>query len=216
MYQFIAILTSWLIAVGPAYAGSMALLGAGKPPGGGGGGTQTVYNKQSSLTGTDDGGGDANSTFRVVIGTGDLSAPTGSPTQFRVTIVWGASSPSETGALQAMYCGQGAATGNVYSFQNAPTQVKFSGGNTANSSAGGVVTSDFVNLPEAFSNTSVFVCAWYINAGSAAHLSDTGDTGGSEGWYGKSGNDAATQTATGYSAIAFARTAVFVGKIELQ
>lgn len=183
---------------------------------GGGASVQTVYNKQSALTGTDDGGGDANATFRIVIPTADLSAPTGTPTQFRATIVWGASSPVEAGALIAMYCGRGASTGNVYSFQNPPTQVTFGGGSTANASPGGVVTSDFVNLPETFSAASPFVCAWAIAPGSSAHQSDTGDVAGSEAWYGIAGNDASTQTASGYGVISFARTAVFVGKIELQ
>lgn len=100
--------------------------GAGKKVSGGAGTISTVYTV--AIAGSDDGNSDANTTFRIVIPATNLTSPSGTPTTFRATITWGASSPTETGALQALYCGRGAPTGNAYSFANPPTQIKFGGG----------------------------------------------------------------------------------------
>jgi hypothetical protein len=173
----------------------------------------TVYNETSILTGTDDGGGNAGLTFRQVIPSSQLAPGAGGETQFRVTILFGTSAVALTGAIHSMHGGRGAPSGNAYSFASTPTQITFSGANTANcSGAAATLVSDWVNLPESFDATKPFVVAFAPIASGNFHASVATLTGAAL-WF-TTGVDDGTQSPSGY--VSDGAVIALVTKIEIQ
>lgn len=171
-----------------------------------------VYDQHTVLAGTDDGDSNSDFTIRVVIPASALSAGVGGETQFRVTVLFGTGQPSNTASVTDIFGGRSAATGNNYSFQNPPTRITFSGGSSSiNGSAASSQTSDWVTLPETFDNTKPFVVSFHCSASVQLNLSFDLDSGFTSPF--KAGNDASTQTASGYTANS---GLVFISKMEIQ
>lgn len=174
----------------------------------------TVFDQTSSLVGSDDGDGNSDITIRQVIPASALSAGVGGETQFRVTVLFGTGQPTVTAAVTDVFGGRGAASGNAWSFQNAPTRVTFSSGSSSiNGSASSSQISDWVTLPETFDNTKPFVIAYHCSATVQMNQSLAGPVGYLAPF--ESGNDASTQT-TGGGYTANVNTLVFIAKIEIQ
>lgn len=127
-------------------------------------------------------------TVRLVVGAAQFTQ-TGS--KCRLTVNFG----SNAGNIGALYIGESAGSGGTnYAFSTTPVQVLFSGSPTLSLPTGGIVVSDEVLLP--ITGSADLVIAAYFN-GSTDLRVRMGETG----WYQiyKSGNDASTVAATGYS-----------------
>lgn len=98
----------------------------------------TVYDKTSTMLGTDDGDSDNNINQRQVIKATLLSAATGD--QIRITGYFGTACTTTSSAVSSMFVGQGAAAGNEYNFTGNQVAVTFGGVGTINSVAGATCT----------------------------------------------------------------------------
>lgn len=146
--------------------------------------SSTVFSR--AISGSD---GLAGYTVRTRIKAGQISS-SGSKIRLNFQI-------SGAGVLQKMYVGYPAATGDAYDFVAAPTQVTFDGGSPSRTfSAAGSVASDIMNF--ALDNTKDLLVSWYVTgSGNAINASSTNVDS-----YHKSGDDAASVDATGYTASA--------------
>jgi len=140
-------------------------------------------------------------TFRVVVPTSALVAGS----KIRLTCQ---SSDTSGCTISAMYVGAAAASGDDYDFATTPTPVLFSGSASAAIGAASSLVSD----PTTFTvdaSKPLIISTYMSVAGRTANITTLA------GWVTryKSGNDAATVNATGYSTSAYA--ANFVTKIEV-
>jgi hypothetical protein len=117
----------------------------------------TVYDQSASLTGTDDGDGNANQNLRFNLPTALLSAASG--TQCQLEFRWGTAEGNEAGAVTSCWFGQ---SGTAPQFTGDQVQVKFGGASGFSGSAAGVVTSDVFTLAQAWDNTKRYTCALHI------------------------------------------------------
>lgn len=133
----------------------------------------TVFDKSGTgpglLGGTDDGDGNGNLNFRQIIQNAALGAATG--TQMRVSLLFGTAETSETPAIDDLWGSQVAASGHPYDDNGNQVQFKFSGGNTINGSAAGLVASDWVTLGEPYDNTKDYVFAFHPTSGKSCNIS---------------------------------------------
>lgn len=110
------------------------------------------------------------------------------------------------------YIGEQAASGDEYDFQNAPTQVLFGGGAGKVFNADAIL-SDEVTLALDYSKNIVIslyiITLTYLPAGGV-----TGTYSGYKTWY-KSGDDASTQNATGYSAHSSSGKQMFLNALHI-
>lgn len=142
------------------------------------------------------GGGDVNSTgwggytFRMVI---PASAIIKDGSKFRLTFFPSGAGPT---VIDDAFVGEGAASGETYAFAGAPTRITFGGNNSVSATESTDTVSDGVNL--AVDETKNLVVALYFSSSSAlrsiAPAADVGQT-----YHYKLGNDAATESATGYT-----------------
>lgn len=157
---------------------------AGYPVSGGGG----AWVISESWTPNNNSAGWNAYTVRLVVAAAQF---TQAGSKCRLTIDFG----SNPGNIGAMYIGGSAGSGGTnYAFNTTPVQVLFSGSGTLSLPSGGAVVSDEVILP--ITGSADIVIAAYFN-GSTDLRVRMGETG----WYQvyKSGNDASTVAATGYS-----------------
>lgn len=127
-------------------------------------------------------------TVRLVIAAAQF---TQAGSKCRLTVGFGANK----GNIGALYIGESAGSGGTnYAFNTTPVQVLFSGSGTLSLPSGGSVVSDEILLP--ISGSANIVIAAYFNG-----TTDLRIRSGETGWYQvyKSGNDASTVAATGYS-----------------
>lgn len=128
-----------------------------------------VLDKSATLAGTDDGNGNGGANFRHIVKAAVLGAATG--TQMRVTLLFGTAETTETPAIDDMWVGQAAASGNAYDFNGNQVQLKFSGGNSINGAAAGAVVSDWVTLGEAYDSSKNYVFAFHPKSGANCNIS---------------------------------------------
>jgi hypothetical protein len=152
----------------------------------------TVFDKISSLTGTDDGDTNGNFNFRVVLGPSVLSAASG--TKCQIEFRFGTGEPTETPVFDTVYFGQqGASAPN---FSGDQVHVLFGGSSSVNGSAAGVVTSDVFTLAQTWDNTKSYVCSFFCTIGKQANLSIANPVAGTQTWNLVTGNEASLTTPT--------------------
>lgn len=171
----------------------------------------TVFDQTTALAGTDDGGGNTNLNLRQVIPAALLSAAVG--TQIRVTVAFGSAEGSELPAVDDFWVGQqgGAAT----DFNGHQVQCTFSSGVPINGSAGGVITSDWITLGEAYDNTKAYVFAFHGNVSASFHMATAVVTGAQIYWE-FPGNVSSSSSTTASLGNTTANTLSFIQKIEIQ
>ncbi len=125
-----------------------------------------VYDVTSTLSGTDDGGGDANFNTRNVLNPGVLAAATGRKCQLEFR--FGTACPTEALSMTSVYFGQGDTTDPSVdsNFNGNQVQVTFGGSGTMGGGAAKVMTSDMMTLGENFDNTKCYVIAFHVSGAS--------------------------------------------------
>jgi len=140
-------------------------------------------------------------TFRVVVPASALVVGS----KIRLTCQ---SSDTSSSGIGAMYIGAAAASGDDYDFGTTPTQVLFSGSGTVTVPIGGTtLVSDAMDF--VVDATKPLIISTYMPLGRTANITTL------SGWVTryKTGNDASTVNATGYSTSSYA--ASLVTKIEV-
>ena len=165
------------------------------------GGTDGVWTTATQWT--PDAGGEANwtgYTFRVIVPSSALIAGS----KVRLTC---RASPMQDISIVQMYVGHAASTGDAYDFESMPTAVLFGGSALASILTNTQTVSDPVTF--AVNPAKNLIISTYVNSGRSCRIATL------SGWstrY-KTGNDASTVDATGYSTSAYA--ASLVTKIEV-
>lgn len=146
------------------------------------------------FTATSAGGDWSLYTLRQALPISVLTVPGFAPTQIRVTVMGGVFSDSWT--FSKFYIGHQAASGDNYDYASAPTQLLWGGNASGTVLANSFLTSDWASF--AWNRTSGLVYTAYTdNVPTADEMGRYVLTGAST--YYKSGDDAATVDATGYS-----------------
>ena len=115
----------------------------------------------------------------------------------KIRITYGAAPGGAGASTTAVYVGVAAATGDAYDFDGAPTEVTFGGASGFSLSAGATILSDEISL--VLDGTRDILIAGQTASGQPGDFAGFDGRAGWKAWY-KSGADAATQDATGYSA----------------
>ena len=110
--------------------------------------------------------------------------------------------------MGAMYCQVRNMAGDLYDFETTPIPVTFGGSGTISTGSGSVYVSD--DIPLVQSATKDLIISAYFNSTTTMRRSNSAVTGLSYSY--KSGNDAATVNATGYTT---QTRAVMVTKVEI-
>ncbi|MCL6710448.1 hypothetical protein M8R20_26355 [Pseudomonas sp. R2.Fl] len=159
-----------------------------------GGGPTGSWTTTDTQTLTNNSTGWANNTLRVVIPTSKLAA--GSQIRFRLT------AGTQGFNIVNAYCQTRAASGDPYDFATTPNAVLFSGSTGVMVGASASIVTDPVVMPVTTSSPIVLAVAFPTTPASSV-MAGAG-TGWPSSTYFKTGNDASTVNATGYSAASFA------------
>ena len=125
-----------------------------------------VYDVTSTLSGTDDGGGDANFNTRNVLSPSVLGAASGKKCQLEFR--FGTGCPTEALSITSVYFGQGDTTDPTVdsNFNGNQVQVKFGGSGTMGGGAAKVMVSDILTLGENWDKTKCYVAAFHVDGAS--------------------------------------------------
>jgi hypothetical protein len=174
----------------PLFSPDITLAGGGSQPAAAGGVFGTIW----SDTLTSSGSGWNNFTIRNVYEVAGLTAPSGTPTQARVTF------EANSGGgfnIAFAYIGHQASSGDAYDFDTTPTQITFDGGSDGKLvGSGSEEVSDAVNF--AWDKTSDIVISMYCSGASTDDPAQEVTSANVTEYY-KSGNDAATVNASSYT-----------------
>jgi WD40 repeat protein len=148
----------------------------------------------------------SNVTIRQLIDAGVINISGG-----RVNVTFGADGAG-TFAVDKVYIGQAALSGDPYDFQGAPTQLTFTGAAGFSITGATTITSDTVDFN--LDPNKTLIISMHTTVGGGAGI---GDAPSITGWsvYTKAGDDASTVDATGYTAVAAATSSV-LGVISVQ
>lgn len=127
----------------------------------------------------------------------------------KVRLTYGAAPGGAGASTTSVYVGVAANSGNEYDFAGTPVEVTFGGLSGFNLAAGDTITSDEIVL--SIGETDDLLISGYTGSGQPGDFAGFDGRAGWQAWY-KTGNDAATVDASGYSVNAV--EAVGVVKIE--
>src|SRR4029077_8621394 len=134
-----------------------------------------VFDKTSTLTGTDDQGGYSNANFRSFLPAALLASATGN--QVRITFRFGTSNADSGSVVDSCFIGQSGTGANFTGDQVRVTFNTGSNGFSATGVASQEITSDFVTLAQTFDNTHAYTVAWHLvtafNPGNASSATVT-------------------------------------------
>lgn len=167
--------------------------------------TDTIIDKSLATASN----GWTNYTIRVVVPVTAMGPlPRGTITLVRAKLFGGA---SETFSVEAAYIGQQAASGDSYDFSTTPSQLLFSGVGNVIAPMGGSVWSDWVSLT--WDKSTPLVYSIDVATGTTTDMTALSVVAGVTSFY-KTGNDAATIDATGYTS--YSAALIGIGAIEVD
>jgi len=167
----------------------------------------TVFDRTTQMAGTDDGDGDQQVWTRLRIAASSWSTAAAG-TSVRITILWGASSPTVTNALVSLWFGQaGASKGDFTGDQISLTCT------SNNSSAAGTATCTGT-LAQNFDNTKDYVASYMLAQTGSMSVAET-NTAGATLYIGTSASDVAGTTTMPTELASNGDTAL-VEKIEID
>lgn len=127
----------------------------------------------------------------------------------KVRLTYGAAPGGAGASTTSVYVGVAANSGNEYDFAGTPVEVTFGGLSGFNLAAGDTITSDEIVL--SIGKTDALLISGYTGSGQPGDFAGFDGRAGWRAWY-KTGNDAATVDASGYSV----NTVEAVGVVKIE